>query len=72
MTREQLMSEEQVTKSQFKARALEFFRQIERSGDPFVITYRGQPTVEFRRYRSDQRSPLEKLRASFIKTGLTG
>jgi antitoxin (DNA-binding transcriptional repressor) of toxin-antitoxin stability system len=61
------MSQEQVTKTQFKARALEFFRQIETTGDSLVITDRGQPTVEVRRYRSDRRSPLEKLRGSAVE-----
>ncbi|MDN3517225.1 type II toxin-antitoxin system Phd/YefM family antitoxin [Aquisalimonas lutea] len=58
------MSEKQVTKSEFKARALEYFRQVEVSGEPVVVTDRGQPAVEIRRYRADQRSPLEKLRGS--------
>ncbi|WP_290648676.1 hypothetical protein [Aquisalimonas sp.] len=61
------MSEEQITKSQFKARALEYFRQVELSGEPVVITDRGQPTVEIRRYRADKRSPLEKLRGSVVE-----
>jgi len=61
------VNELQVTKSQFKAKALEYFRQVETSGDAVVITDRGQPTVEVRRYRSDQRSPLEKLRGSVVE-----
>ena len=61
------MNQEHVTKSQFKARALEYMRQVETSGESVVITDRGQPTVEIRRYRSDQRSPLEKLRGSVVE-----
>lgn len=61
------MPQEQVTKSQFKAKALEYFRQVETSGGTIVITDRGQPTVEVRRYRSDPRSPLEKLRGSVVE-----
>jgi antitoxin (DNA-binding transcriptional repressor) of toxin-antitoxin stability system len=61
------MSQEHVTKSQFKAKALEYFRKIETSGDSLVITDRGQPTVEIRRYRNDQRSPLERLRGSVLE-----
>jgi len=61
------MSQEHVTKSQFKAKALEYFRRVETSGESVVITDRGQPTVEVRRYRSDQRSPLEKLRGSVVE-----
>lgn len=61
------MNQEHVSKSQFKARALEFLRQVETSGEPVVVTDRGQPAVEIRRYRSDQRSPLEKLRGSVVE-----
>lgn len=61
------MEQEKVTKSQFKAKALEYFRQVETSGRVMVITDRGQPTVEIRRYRSDPRSPQEKLRGSVVE-----
>lgn len=61
------MEQEQVTKSQFKAKALEYFRQVETSGRVVVITDRGQPTVEIRRYRSDSRSPREKLKGSVVE-----
>lgn len=54
----------QVPKSRFKAKALEFLRQIELTGQPMVITDNGRPTVEVRRFRSDHRSPLERLRGS--------
>lgn len=61
------MEQKQVTKSQFKAKALEYFRKVETSGESVVITDRGQPTVEIRRYRHDQRSPLERLRGSVVE-----
>lgn len=61
------MGEDQVTKSQFKARALEYFRQVESSGKPVVVTDRGRPAVEVRRYRADRRSALEKLRGSVVE-----
>lgn len=61
-----------VTKSQFKARALEYFRQVEISGEALVVTDRGKPVIEVRRYRNDARTPLEKLRGSVVKyTGPT-
>jgi len=61
------MSEEQVTKSQFKARALEYFREVELSGNTMIVTDRGHPAVEIRRYRADRRSPLETLRGSVVE-----
>ncbi|MFP4684187.1 MAG: type II toxin-antitoxin system Phd/YefM family antitoxin [Ectothiorhodospira sp.] len=60
------MNLEYVTKSQFKAKALEYFRQVETSGESVVITDHGRPSVEVRRYRSDPRSPMEKLRGSVV------
>jgi antitoxin (DNA-binding transcriptional repressor) of toxin-antitoxin stability system len=32
-----------VSKSQFKARALEFFRQVETTGEPLIVTDHGEP-----------------------------
>lgn len=60
------MDPEKVTKSEFKARALQYFRQVEESGVPVVVTDRGNPAVEIRRYRADQRSPREVLHGSVI------
>lgn len=61
------MRKELVTKSQFKARALEYLRQVEMSGESVVVTDRGRPAVELRRYRRDKRSPLERLRGSVLE-----
>lgn len=58
---------EEITKSKFKARALEYFRQVEATGHSVVVTDRGQPTVEVRRYRSDHRTPLERLKGSVVE-----
>jgi antitoxin (DNA-binding transcriptional repressor) of toxin-antitoxin stability system len=58
------MDNEQISKSEFKARALEFLRQVEVSGKSVIITDRGRPTVEIRRYRADKRNPLEILKGS--------
>ncbi len=56
--------QDQVSKSQFKAKALELFRQIESSGDPVIVTDHGVPTIEVRQYRKTERSPLEVLKGS--------
>ncbi|MBZ0072212.1 MAG: type II toxin-antitoxin system Phd/YefM family antitoxin [Gammaproteobacteria bacterium] len=58
------MSQEQVSKSEFKAKALEFFRQVESSGKPLIVTDHGKPSIEVRPYRSADRSPLDTLRGS--------
>lgn len=57
----------QVSKSQFKAKALEFFRLVEASGEPVIITDHGQPKLEVRPYSSRQRNPLEVLRGSVLR-----
>lgn len=61
------MSTRLVSKSQFKAKALEFCRQVEATGESVIVTDNGRPAVEVRRYRDDQRPPLEKLRGSVIE-----
>ena len=56
-----------VSKSQFKARALALFREIETSGEPLVITDHGRPALEVRPYRPLQNhapDPLGALRDS--------
>lgn len=61
------MSQQYVTKSAFKAKALEYMRQIEASGESIIITDRGLPTIEVRRYRAIQPLPLERLRGSVVE-----
>jgi len=56
-----------VSKSQFKARALEYFRQVETTGEPLVVTDHGQPKLEVRRYRPSIRNPLDVLRGSVLR-----
>jgi antitoxin (DNA-binding transcriptional repressor) of toxin-antitoxin stability system len=57
----------QVSKSQFKAKALEFFRQVETTGEPLVITDRGLPVLEVRPHRPHVRNPLDVLRGSVLR-----
>ncbi len=56
----------QVSKSQFKAKALELFRQVERSGEPLVVTDHGHPKLEVRPYTAVTRRPLDVLRGSVL------
>jgi hypothetical protein len=59
----------QVSKSRFKAQALELFRQMEASGEPLVMTDHGRPTLEVRPYRPARpvADPLEELRGSVLR-----
>lgn len=56
-----------VSKSRFKAKALELFRRVEESGEAIVITDRGQPKLEVRPYSAPDRDPLAKLRGSVLR-----
>jgi antitoxin (DNA-binding transcriptional repressor) of toxin-antitoxin stability system len=62
-------SPQQVSKSRFKAQALELFRQVEASGEPLVITDHGRPTLEVRPYRPvrPDANPLAELRGSVLR-----
>lgn len=57
----------QVSKSKFKAKALEMFRAVESTGESVVVTDHGKPTIEVRPYREMERSPLEVLKGSVIE-----
>jgi len=57
---------DQVSKSEFKAKALELFRQIETSGESIVITDHGRPKLEVRRYEAPVEDPLAWLRGKVI------
>jgi prevent-host-death family protein len=56
--------QEQVSKSQFKAKALELLREVEATGKPVIVTDYGKPTIEVRKYRDKHRDPLAILKGS--------
>ena len=56
-----------VSKSRFKAHALELFRQVERTGKPIVITDRGTPVLTLAPYRAEPDAALRVLRESVVK-----
>jgi hypothetical protein len=55
-----------VSKSEFKSRALELMREVEESGSTLIVTDRGQPVVEVRKFTKTARDPLEELRGSIL------
>jgi prevent-host-death family protein len=56
-----------VSKSQFKAQALEYFRAVEKSRKPLVITDRGKPVLKVIPYSNDPDEVLRELRNSVVK-----
>lgn len=58
-----------VSKSQFKAQALEYFREIEKNKQPIVVTHAGKPVVKIIPYQEEERDKaiLASLRGSVLK-----
>ena len=56
-----------VSKSRFKARALHYFREVERSRQPIIITDRGKPVLKLAPYSENPEEALRELRHTVIK-----
>jgi len=53
------------SKSNFKTHALEYFRQIENTGQNFIITSHGEPKLEVSLIK--EINPLNQLKGTVIK-----
>ena len=62
-----MTSMEQISKTEFKAHALEVLREIERSGKSRIITDHGNPTIEIKKLRQRKKNPLEVLKGTVLK-----
>jgi prevent-host-death family protein len=56
-----------ISKSRFKARALEYFREVERSGRPLIVTDHGRPVIKIVPYREDPAAAFTELRDSVVR-----
>lgn len=56
-----------ISKSKFKARALEYFRLVQRTGQPLLITERGRPVLKLEPYRETPEEALAALRGSILR-----
>ena len=56
----------QVSKSQFKAHVLEYFRKVQVTGEPLIVTDHGKPTLEIRRVARKDVDALESLKGSVL------
>lgn len=61
------MNNNQISKSEFKSKALEYFRQVEATGESIIVTDHGKPALEVRPYRGLNHSPLDVLRGSVVR-----
>ncbi len=59
--------EQRISKSKFKPRALEYFRQVEKTGREIIITDRGKPVLKIVPYTEDPEKELEMLRGTLVK-----
>ncbi len=56
-----------VSKSKLKARVLEFFRQVERTGKELIVTDRGRPVLKIVPYQVDPLEALRELQGSVLR-----
>jgi len=59
--------EDTVSKSKFKARALEYFREVERTGRPLIVTDHGRPVLKIVPYKEEPTTALRELKDSVVR-----
>ena len=59
--------ENTVSKSQFKPKSLQYFRQVEETGKELIITHHGKPVLKVVPYSENQADVLKALRNSVLK-----
>ena len=56
-----------ISKSQFKPRALQYFREVEKTGKELIISDRGKPVLKIVPYTENPEEALKSLRNTVIK-----
>ncbi len=56
-----------LSKSKFKSRALHYFREVEKTGRPVIITDRGRPVAKVIPYVENPEELLKDLRHTVIE-----
>ncbi|HEX9165316.1 MAG TPA: type II toxin-antitoxin system prevent-host-death family antitoxin [Gemmatimonadales bacterium] len=56
-----------ISKSRFKAQALQYFREVEQTGQALVITDHGTPVLKLVPYREDPAAALSVLRETVLR-----
>ena len=59
--------EEMISKSQFKPRALEYFREVEKTGKELIISDRGKPVLKIVPNNENPEEVLKALRDTVVK-----
>lgn len=60
-------SDQTISKSVFKARALELCRQVEATGRPLLITDHGRPVLRLVPYEESTQATLARLRGTLVR-----
>jgi antitoxin (DNA-binding transcriptional repressor) of toxin-antitoxin stability system len=58
---------ETISKSRFKAKALEYFRKIEQNGQAVIITDNGNPVLKIAPFEEKTQTVLHELRNSILR-----
>jgi antitoxin (DNA-binding transcriptional repressor) of toxin-antitoxin stability system len=56
-----------VSKSRFKAKALEYFRRLEKEDGELIITDHGKPVLKITRYQERPADSMRQLKGSVLK-----
>ena len=56
-----------ISKSQFKPKSLEYFRQVQETGEPIIITDHGKPVLKIMPYAPSPDDLLKALRGSVVR-----
>ena len=56
-----------ISKSKFKARALEYFRLVQSTGKSLIVTDHGKPVLRIVPYREDPEAAFLELRESVVR-----
>ena len=59
--------EDMISKSQFKPRALEYFREVEKTGKELIISDRGKPVLKIVPYTENSEEALKALRDTVVE-----
>ena len=59
--------EDMISKSQFKPRALEYFREVEKTGKELIIRDRGKPVLKIVPYTENSEEALKALRDTVVE-----
>lgn len=57
----------EISKSKFKPKSLEYFRKVQETGEPLIITDHGKPVLKIVPYTPSPDELLQVLRGSVLK-----